>query len=228
MAGERILVVDDDLNICELIDLYLRNEGFILDFAHDGSSALSRVKETDPALILLDVMLPVINGWEVCRMIRLNSAVPIIFLTARDLVEDKVQGFELGADDYLVKPFEPRELVARVKTRLKFVGSPPASAGGVVSLGNLTVDIQSYQVTVNGKAVDLKPKEIQLLHFLLLNRNLVLSREKLLEKVWGYDCEGDTRTVDVHINRLREKVESRCDACKIKTVWGVGYKLEVV
>jgi len=228
MAGERILVVDDDHNICELIDLYLSNEGYKLDFAHDGSSALNLVKEINPDLILLDVMLPVINGWEVCRMIRRNSAVPIIFLTARDMVEDKVQGFELGADDYLVKPFDPRELVVRVKTRIKTDGSPSSSPDGVISLGNLRVDIQSYLVTVEGKVMDLKPKEIQLLHFLLLNRNLVFSREKLLEKVWGYDCEGDTRTVDVHINRLREKVEAHCDACKIKTVWGVGYKLEVV
>jgi len=228
MAGERILVVDDDHNICELIDLYLRHEGYQLDFAHDGSAALTLVKELAPDLVLLDVMLPVINGWEVCRMIRRSSTVPIIFLTARDLVEDKVQGFELGADDYLVKPFEPRELVARVKIRLKAFGSSAVAVDGVISLGNLTVDIQSYQVTVNGKAVDLKPKETQLLYFLLLNRNIVFSREKLLERVWGYDCEGDTRTVDVHINRLREKVDAYCDACKIKTVWGVGYKLEVV
>lgn len=227
MAGEKILVVDDDHNICELIDLYLGSEGYKLVFAHDGSKALDLVKEFNPDLILLDVMLPVINGWEVCRMVRRQSGVPIIFLTARDMVEDKVQGFELGADDYLVKPFEPRELAARVKTRLKAVNPTPAdSSEQVVSLGNLTVDIRSYLVTVKGKTVDLKPKETQLLYFLLVNRNIVFSREKLLEKVWGYDYEGDTRTVDVHINRLREKVEADCDACRIKTIWGVGYKLE--
>ncbi|MGE5391213.1 MAG: response regulator [Deltaproteobacteria bacterium] len=228
MAGERILVVDDDHNICELIELYLGNEGYRLVFAYDGSSALDLAKDLNPDLILLDVMLPVINGWEVCRMIRRSSPVPIIFLTARDMVEDKVQGFELGADDYLVKPFEPRELVARIKTRLKAGSSAPSPADGVISLGNLTVDIQSYQVSINGRSVDLKPKETQLLYFLMVNRNIVFSREKLLEKVWDYSYEGDTRTVDVHINRLREKVEADCDACKIKTVWGVGYKLEVI
>lgn len=228
MAGERILVVDDDHNICELIELYLGNEGYLIDFVHDGSSALDMVKDLAPDLVLLDVMLPVINGWEVCQMIRRSSQVPIIFLTARDMVEDKVHGFELGADDYLVKPFEPRELVVRVKTRLK-AGNPAAAlSDGVISLGNLVVDIQSYHVTIDGRSVDLKPKETQLLYFLLLNRNIVFSREKLLEKVWDYSYEGDTRTVDVHINRLREKVEAHCDACKIKTVWGVGYKLEVI
>ncbi len=228
MAGDRILVVDDDQNICELIELYLGNEGYQLDYAHDGSSALDMAKDLNPDLILLDVMLPVINGWEVCRMIRRTSQVPIIFLTARDMVEDKVQGFELGADDYLVKPFEPRELVVRVKTRLKSAATVAAQEDGLIILGNLTVDIQSYLVSVNGKMVDLKPKEIQLLHFLLFNRNIVFSREKLLEKVWDYSYEGDTRTVDVHINRLREKVEAYCDSCRIKTVWGVGYKLEVI
>lgn len=226
MEGATILVADDDLNICELISLYLKNENYRLLLAHDGSAALDVLKSQEADLVLLDVMLPIINGWEVCRIIRQKSQVPIIFLTARDMVEDKVHGFELGADDYIVKPFEPRELVARVKTRLRSSVKPGAANDGVVGLGNLSVDILRYEVRINGEIIDLKPKEIQLLHFLILNRNLVFSREALLEKVWDYSYEGDTRTVDVHINRLREKVEAYCDACRIKTVWGVGYKME--
>jgi len=227
MDKRNILVVDDDANICELINLYLSNEGYRLVFCHDGSSALDKMKNEAVDLVLLDVMLPVINGWEVCRLIRQQSQVPIIFLTARDMVEDKVQGFELGADDYLVKPFEPRELVARVKTRLK--ENTPVNKPGddMIRTRNLTVDINSYEVKLNGRSVDLKPKEIQLLHFLLRNKNIVFSREKLLEKVWDYTIEGDTRTVDVHINRLREKLEDKSNTFKIKTVWGVGYKMEV-
>ncbi|MFZ2538043.1 MAG: response regulator transcription factor [Oscillospiraceae bacterium] len=228
MENTRILVVDDDANICELINLYLSNEGYQLFFCHDGSSALDRIKAEKFDLILLDVMLPIINGWEVCRLIRQQSQVPIIFLTARDMIEDKVQGFELGADDYLVKPFEPRELVARVKIRLKGKNNNDKTPDGIVRVGNLSVDIRSYEVKVNERTVDLKPKEIQLLHFLLLNKNIVFSREMLLEKVWDYNFEGDTRTVDVHINRLREKVEDGSNTYKIKTVWGVGYKLEVI
>ncbi len=227
MSKERILVVDDDQNICELINLYLSNEGYQLLFCHDGSDALNIMKFEEIDLILLDVMLPVISGWEVCRMIRQTSQVPIIYLTARDMVEDKVQGFELGADDYIVKPFDPRELLVRIKTRLKSgrMISPPQDRA--VSLGNLTVDMLSYEVKVNERVIDLKPREIQLLHFLLLNKNIVLSREILLHKVWDYNYEGDTRTVDVHINRLRERLDDCCNAFIIKTIWGVGYKLEV-
>ncbi len=228
MSEETILVVDDDQNICELINLYLSNDGYQLFFCHNGSDALNLLKNEEIDLVLLDVMLPVINGWEVCRMIRQSSQIPIIFLTARDMVEDKVQGFEMGADDYLVKPFEPRELLARIKTRLKSVNRISRQQDSSVNLGNLSVDILSYQVKVNERIIDLKPKEIQLLYFLILNKNIVLSREMLLEKVWDYNYEGDTRTVDVHINRLREKLDDCCDACKIKTVWGVGYKLEVM
>lgn len=228
MTGESILVVDDDHNICELINLYLSNEGYHLFFCHNGSQALDCLKRESVDLILLDVMLPVINGWEVCRMIRQSSQIPIIFLTARDMVEDKIQGFELGADDYVVKPFEPRELVARIKTRLKNTIQPCLSPNDILKAGNLTVDILRYETRVDDKIIDLKPKEIQLLHFLLLNKNMVFSREALLEKVWDYSYQGDTRTVDVHINRLREKLEPYCNACRIKTVWGVGYKIEVV
>lgn len=226
MADERVLVVDDDRNICELIDLYLAHEGYSLDFCHDGSMALDKVRDKAPDLILLDVMLPVINGWEVCRMIRKISEVPIIFLTARDMTEDVIQGFELGADDYLIKPFEPRELVARVKTRIKRSGRNRILETDILQEGNLIVDLARYEVRVAGKELELKPKEIQLLHYLLSNKNIVLSREKILQKVWCYEVEGDTRTIDVHINRLRDKIEPAADSCRIKTVWGVGYKLE--
>lgn len=228
MEKAKILLVDDDVNICELVSLYLTNEGCQLTFCHDGSTALHRIKAETFDLILLDVMLPLINGWEVCRMIRQQSQVPIIFLTARDLVDDKVQGFELGADDYLVKPFEPRELVARVKTRLKTQKIHGQAQDPVLSVGNLSVDLSKYEVKVNDLIVDLKPKETKLLHFLLLHKNIVFSRETLLEKVWDYSFEGDTRTVDVHINRLREKIEDGTNTYKIKTVWGVGYKMEVL
>jgi len=227
MQKEKILVVDDDANICELIKLYLDNAGYELSFCHDGSSALNKVKAETFDLILLDVMLPVINGWEVCRLVRQQSQVPVIFLTARDMIEDKVQGFDLGADDYIVKPFDPRELTARVKARLKAGNSNVVPQEQVLRIGNLCVDLLKYEVSLNGKTVDLKPKEIQLLHFLLLNKNIVFSREALLEKVWDYQFEGDTRTVDVHINRLREKIEDGSNTYKIKTVWGVGYKMEV-
>jgi DNA-binding response OmpR family regulator len=226
-----ILIVDDDQNICRLLELYLANEGYSLTITHDGSSALDIVKNKEFDLVILDIMLPVINGWEVCKMIRRESSVPIIMLTARDLVEDKIQGFELGADDYIVKPFEPREVVARVKARLKNKKGredrTPSSAGqSVLRAGNIEVDIDRYETRLAGRKIDLKPKEIQLLYFLLRNKNIVFSREQLLEKVWDYALEGDTRTVDVHINRLREKLEGDAASCHIRTIWGVGYKME--
>jgi len=228
-----ILVVDDDKNICQLLELYLTDAGYTLTFAHDGSQALDLLKKTQIDLVILDIMLPMINGWEVCKMIRQISSVPVIMLTARDLVADKIQGFELGADDYIVKPFEPREVVARVKARLKSAGpcekSPKQSwphPDQTLRTGNVEVDIDRYEVRLAGRKVDLKPKEIQLLYYLLRNKNLVLTREQLLEKVWDYSFEGDTRTVDVHINRLREKLEGTAASCRIRTIWGVGYKLE--
>ncbi|NLI91180.1 MAG: response regulator transcription factor [Peptococcaceae bacterium] len=228
-----ILIVDDDKNICQLLELYLANEGYSLTFVHDGSMALDMIKKEDIDLVVLDIMLPVINGWEVCKMIRRESMVPIIMLTARDLVEDKIQGFELGADDYIIKPFEPREVVARIKARLKnrAISENKDKFGSSISknilkAGNLEVDIDRYETRINGQKIDFKPKEIQLLYFLLRNKNMVFSREQLLERVWDYTFEGDTRTVDVHINRLREKMEGACTACHIRTVWGVGYKLE--
>ena len=224
---KRILVVDDDENICRLLKMYLANEGFQVLVAYEGSKALEYVEKEKIDLIILDVMMPVMDGWDVCKAVRNMSAVPIIMLTARDMLEDKLLGFEAGADDYLVKPFETKELVARVKARLR----EKREAGEVddkspLSMGNLTVDLGRYQVTLDNNVIDLKPKEIQLLHFLLRHRNTVFSREQLLERVWGYTYFGDTRTVDVHVKRLREKLEKPDNLWHIKTVWGVGYKLE--
>lgn len=225
-----ILIVDDDGNICQLLDLYLNKEGYTLYFAYDGSSALDVLRGQAIDLVILDVMLPQISGWEVCKLIRQSSKVPVIMLTARDLVEDKIQGFELGADDYIVKPFEPREVVARVKARLRQMplgeNHSKACDENVLMLGNVEVNLNRYEVRIYGEKVDLKPKEIQLLYFLFRNRNIVFSREQLLAKVWDYSFEGDTRTVDVHINRLREKLEAACPVFRIRTIWGVGYKLE--
>ncbi len=227
-----ILIVDDDKNICQLLELYLTNEGYSLIFSHDGSNALNVLREKEIDLIVLDIMLPVINGWEVCKMIKKSSSIPVIMLTARDMVEDKVQGFELGADDYIVKPFEPREVVARVKARLKHKtvrenrNNTDMPTTHILTVGNIEVDIDRYELRIDGHKFELKPKEIQLLYFLLRNKNRVFSREQLLEKVWDYTFEGDTRTVDVHINRLREKLEGASTSCRIRTIWGVGYKLE--
>lgn len=232
MDNKRIMVVDDDKNICQLLELYLTNEGYDLCFAYDGSSALDKFRECNPSIILLDIMLPVINGWEVCKIIRKTSNIPIIMITSRDLLEDKVQGFELGADDYIVKPFEPKEVVARVKAKLKNINNiikvtSPEAEKNVIKSGNLTVDMNKYEVKSDIGSIELKPKEIQLLHFLLQNKNIVFSREQLLEKVWDYSFMGDTRTVDVHIKRLREKLEEKDASVSIKTIWGVGYKLEL-
>ncbi len=226
MDEKKILVVDDDENICRLLKMYLANEGFQVLVAYEGSVALEYVEKEKIDLIILDVMMPVMDGWDVCKAIRKISEVPIIMLTARDMLEDKLQGFEAGADDYVVKPFETKELVARVKARLRDKREDDEDDKTPVSIDNLTVDLGRYQVTLDKKVVDLKPKEIQLLHFLLRHRDTVFSREQLLERVWGYTYFGDTRTVDVHVKRLREKLEKPGNRWHIKTVWGVGYKLE--
>jgi DNA-binding response OmpR family regulator len=227
MEEKRILVVDDDENICRLLKMYLVNEGFKVLVANDGVKALEIVEKEKIDLIILDVMMPVMDGWDVCRAVRRISAVPIIMLTARDMLDDKLQGFESGADDYMVKPFETKELVARVKARLRDKQeSDEGRERPALSAGNLTVDLSRYQVTLGAETVDLKPKEIQLLYFLLQHRDIVFSREQLLEKVWGYTYFGDTRTVDVHVKRLREKLEKPENGWLIKTIWGIGYKLE--
>lgn len=227
MKCKTILVVDDDKNICELLNLYLSDAGFSLLFCHDGSSALNIMKEEEIDLVLLDLMLPLINGWEVCKIIRRTSSIPIIMLTARDMLEDKIQGFDLGADDYIIKPFEPKEVIVRIKARLKENKVEPERVEGILKIVDMVVDINKYEVWQGDSLIDLKPKEVQLLYFLLNNKNIVFSRDQLLDKVWNYDFMVDTRTVDVHIKRLREKLGDNNTYWSIKTLRGVGYKLEV-
>lgn len=234
--GAKILVIDDDENIVRLLSMYLANAGFEMVSANDGSEGLTLFSTFSPDLVLLDVMMPVINGWEVLGLIRKQSTIPVIMLTSRDMVDDKVKGFSLGADDYVVKPFEPREVIARIQARLLRGQSSsdstkenvvtPEKERGVASCGNLRVDMNRYEVLLNGEKMPLKPKEIQLLYFLLQNKNIVFSRDQLLEKVWEYDFLVDTRTVDVHMKRLRQVLKSDDDSWSLKTVWGVGYKLE--
>ncbi len=232
MNGKTILVADDDLSICELLKLYLTDASFTLLFCHDGSAVLTMLKENKVDLVLLDIMLPLINGWEVCRMIKMSYSIPVIMITARDMLEDKLQGFDSGADDYVVKPFQPRELISRINARLRerTVIEPqprPAAQEGVFIIDGLKVDINSYEVHNNGVLIDLKPKEMKLLYFLIQNRNMVFSRDQLLDKVWNYEFTGDTRTVDVHVKSLREKLDDSGASWKIRTIWGVGYKFEV-
>lgn len=220
----RILVVDDDENIRDLLALYLNNAGFETVLFPDGRSALSALSSGSFDAALLDVMLPDIKGFELCRQIKEAYALPVLMITARDMLTDKIQGFNSGADDYIVKPFEPAEVIARINARLR--GVKKAEPADILSIGDITVDIKTYEVRKNATPVVLKPKEIQLLHFLLLNRNIVFSRDTLLDKVWNYEFAGDTRTVDVHIKTLRQKLLDEHSTWDIKTVWGVGYKLE--
>lgn len=222
-----IMVVDDDENIAQLVRLYLEKEGFeVISFLR-GDSALSAFKSNPPALVLLDIMLPGMDGWQVCRAIRQISGIPIIMLSAKDETFDKVLGLELGADDYVTKPFEPKELIARVKAVLRR-GQTDQQDNDTLSFPGLTISLSRYEVLYQGKQVDMPPKEIELLYFLASHPNMVFTREQLLEKVWGFDYFGDSRTVDVHVKRLREKLTD-CEALgwSIRTVWSVGYKFEV-
>ncbi len=224
MAHELILVVDDEPHIIELASLYLRQDGFRVISAADGVEALERIAQEQPALVVLDLMLPRLDGWEVCKRVRAESDLPILMLTARDDDIDKIVGLELGADDYLTKPFNPRELVARVKAILRRTEPRRAISGEtVLRVGNLTVDPARREARVEGRLIDLRAKEFDLLLTLVEHKGLVLSREKLLDLVWGFDFYGQTRTVDVHIAHLRHKLAG-CTA-EIETVWGVGYKL---
>ena len=229
---KKVLVVDDDKNICELLKLYLVKEGFNVVFAYDGSEAVTKAKEEKPNIIVLDVMMPVINGWEACKLIRQFSDVPIIMLTALDTTENKVQGLNIGADDYIVKPFEPVEVVARINAHLrreeKTAENVNEPDNNEIVVDNISINMEKYEVKLDGKLVtDLKPKEIQLLYFFLTNKNQVFTREQLLDKVWGYEYFGGTRTVDVHIKSVREKLYSPNNKWEIKTIWNVGYKFEV-
>ena len=224
--GRNILVVEDDKNISDLIHMYLVKEGFDVRIAGDGGKALEEFQKKEPDLILLDIMLPVMDGWAVCAKVRETSKVPIIMLTAKSEVFDRIQGLEMGADDYIVKPFEMKELLARVHAVLRRLGGDEAKAR-CLSFDGLVINLDSYELEVRGKRVDTPPKELELLYHLASSPNRVFTRNQLLDEVWGFDYFGDSRTVDVHIKRLREKLEGVSDQWSLKTVWGVGYKFEL-
>jgi len=222
-----ILVVDDDPNIAQLVKLYLEKEGFKVSLETRGDDAVAAFQKNPPSLMLLDIMLPGMDGWQVCRAIRQISNIPIIMLSAKDETFDKVLGLELGADDYVTKPFEGKELVARVKAVLRRAGTGE-SEKDTLSFPGLTISQEKYEVHFQGKVVEMPPKELEVLYFLAAHQNRVFTREQLLEQVWGFDFFGDSRTVDVHIKRLREKLQgSEALGWQIRTVWGVGYKFEV-
>lgn len=231
---QKILIVDDDVNIAELISLYLTKECFDTLMVHDGEEAIASFSTYTPNLILLDLMLPGIDGYEVCREIRKTSSVPIIMLSAKGEIFDKVLGLELGADDYIIKPFDSKELVARVKAVLRrFHQAPPPvvesilpeQTGEYVSYSDLIINISNYSVTYYGNTIEMPPKELELFYFLASHPNQVFTREQLLDHIWGYEYIGDTRTVDVHIKRLREKIKDH-SSWSLATVWGIGYKFD--
>ena len=227
MSAGKILVVDDDQNICELLRLYIEKENFEVAVANDGRRALELFDSFSPDLILLDIMLPELDGWQVCREIRKKSQCPIIMLTAKGEVFDKVVGLELGADEYVVKPFETKEVVARIKAVLRRMGKNAADTVKEVKYDKLSINLTNYELKVNGVQIDTPPKEMELIYHLASNPNRVFTRDQLLDEVWGFDYYGDSRTVDVHVKRLREKLEGVSDKWSLKTVWGVGYKFEV-
>lgn len=226
--ARNILVVEDDRNISDLIRMYMEKEGFEVRSAYDGGKAIEEFEKQAPDLVLLDIMLPVMDGWAVCRKIRETSKVPIIMLTAKGETEDKVSGLEMGADDYIVKPFEVKELLARVHAVLRRTGDDGKPQSKKLTFDKLVINLDSYELIVDGKKIDTPPKEMELLYHLAATPNRVYTRNQLLDEVWGFDYFGDSRTVDVHIKRLREKLEGVSDKWSLKTVWGVGYKFESV
>ena len=226
--NEKILIVDDDANICELLRLYLSKEGYAPVIVNDGVAAVESVDTVKPALVLLDIMLPKLDGWQVCRKIRQSSDVPIIMMSAKGETFDKILGLELGADDYIVKPFDSKEVVARIKAVLRRTLAPSVDSPKEVSFDNLFVSITNYEMKVRGVHVDAPPKELELLFHLASNPNRVFTRDQLLDEVWGFDYYGDSRTIDVHVKRLREKLEGVSEKWSLKTVWGVGYKFEAL
>ncbi len=226
--GQKILIADDDNNICDLLKMYLENEGYEIVVANDGAKAISAFKIYEPDLVLLDIMMPRKDGWQVCREIREVSSKPIIMVTAKTEVFDKVLGLELGADDFITKPFDMKEVSARVKAVLRRCSGHDDDDSEVVKFDNIEISRQKYELKLNGKAVDIPPKELELLYFLTSNYNRVFTRDQLLDKVWGFDYLGDSRTVDVHVKRLREKLDGVSDKWTLKTVWGVGYKFELL
>ena len=225
--SQKVLVVEDDINIAELLRLYLQKDGFEVSHAADGGKAVEMAKEIQPDLVLLDIMLPVMDGWQVCRELRKSMKMPIIMLTAKGETEDKVSGLEMGADDYIVKPFEVKELLARVHAVLRRTGDDGKPQSKKLTFDKLVINLDSYELIVDGKKIDTPPKEMELLYHLAATPNRVYTRNQLLDEVWGFDYFGDSRTVDVHIKRLREKLEGVSDKWALKTVWGVGYKFEV-
>ena len=227
MSLEKILVVDDDKNICELLKLYLDKEGYKVILAYDGEEAVAKFNSLKPDFVLLDVMLPIMDGWQVCLEIRKTSNVPIIMLTAKGEVFDRVLGLELGADDYVTKPFDTKEIIARIKAVYRRVAS-----GGEQELpkkiryDKMEIDMVKYELKIDGEMVDIPPKELELLFKLASNPNQVYTRDQLLDDIWGYEYYGDSRTIDVHIKRIRRKIDNVSDKWALKTVWGVGYKFE--
>lgn len=223
----KILIVDDDVNICELLRLYLEKEGFETVVANDGENAVLAAQTNSPDLVLLDIMLPRLDGWQVCREIRKFSEMPIIMITAKGEVFDKILGLELGADDYVTKPFDTKEIVARVKAVLRRSGDKNKKQLQEVKYDKLRVNLTNYELEVNNVKIDTPPKELELIYHLANNPNRVYTRDQLLDEVWGFEYYGDSRTVDVHVKRLREKLENVSEEWSLKTVWGVGYKFEV-
>lgn len=223
----KVLIVDDDKNICELLRLYLEKDGYATVIANNGDEAVKAFNAQEPDIILLDVMLPKLDGWQVCREIRKTSQVPIIMLTAKGETFDKVFGLELGADDYITKPFDSKEVVARIKAVMRRGVKAAENADKVVKYDKLVINLTNYELWVDGKQIDTPPKELELIYHLASNPNRVFTRDQLLDEVWSFDYYGDSRTVDVHVKRLREKLEGVSDKWSLKTVWGVGYKFEV-
>ena len=223
----KLLIVDDDPNICDMLKLYFENEGYKVKTANDGVEGMQCFKLYDPDIVLLDIMMPKKDGWQVCREIREISSKPVIMITAKGDVFDKVLGLELGADDFVVKPFHMKEISARIKAVLRRYDAHTKSLDDeVVKFENIEISLQKYELKLNGKAIDIPPKELELLYFLASNCNRVFTRDQLLDKVWGFDYLGDSRTVDVHVKRLREKLEGVSDRWALETVWGVGYKFK--
>ena len=223
-----VLIVEDDRNIAELLQMYLEKEGYAVTVAQDGGQGLSKFRAIRPDLVLLDVMMPVMDGWAVCRAIREESATPVIMLTAKGETDDKVHGLKAGADDYITKPFEMKEVLARIEAVLRrSTGVTPEVKSRRLVFEDLVIDMDAFELTVKGKKIDAPPKEMELLFYLASSPNRVYTRNQLLDEVWGFDYFGDSRTVDVHVKRLREKLEGVSPNWGLKTVWGVGYKFEV-
>ncbi len=226
MQREKILVVDDDKNICDLLRMYLEKEGYTVVMAHNGVDAVNTFGNENPDLVLLDIMLPQLDGWQVCREIRKASEAPIIMLTAKDEVFDKVLGLELGADDYVTKPFDTKEIVARIKAVLRRTSAVKGGDMKEVHYDKLSINLSNYEMKVDGVPVDTPPKELELIYHLASNPDRVFTRDQLLDDVWGFDYYGDSRTVDVHIKRLRDKLKGVSPEWELRTIWSVGYKFE--